>query len=784
VLEIAGEITEFVNAVRRIGSLEWLLEQTEDDVDPDEEFATVSRDGERKAYGRQLFVLASDAAAWQQLLSLWDIYQEGGAFPRGLTKFRDLFARLKEVRPWDDRDRLLRAGAAEAWQRDLADLGDELVPFEAELWLRHDPERREMLRNEFAAELQAAGGELLHELVLEEISYHGLLGRVPAWLLLDAAARREVRWMSTGNVRLFHAAGQAAFPPPGELEVYEHTNPNLGPPTDAPPRVAILDGLPVENHDLLAGRLIIDDPDDWAATTPAANRIHGTAMASIALHGDLSDPQQPPRERIYLRPILRYEAPAWVTNAQEEIPADRLVVDVIHNAVNRMLEGDSPAAPNVRVICLSVGDRSQQFDRFVSPWARLLDWLAFRHGVLFLVSAGNHPEPLHVPADVDFDDAVEVQRQTLESIRRDALSRRLLAPAESVNAVTVGAAHSDGWDGDAADGRVDPLHTVGLASVISPTTSGFRRSIKPEILLPGGRQLVRPAPAASGAERALDVVETSRAPGLLAAAPDPAAFSLNRTAHSCGTSGANAMGVRGALTILEQLDQLRDFWGEQFPGPQFDAVLVKAALAHTASWGAARDAVSSMLAAAGEASGRASIARFLGYGVATPPRSLGLDDDTRITALYAGEILEGDADHYTFPLPPALAGSTIERRLTFTLAWLTPVNAGHRNYRRAALKVEPADPSDVFGDRDEADAMATRRGTLQHEVLRGANAVPYLDGATAEFVVSCRADAGELENPVPYAFVVSLEVPIETHLPIYAEIRERLAIRVPVRPQR
>ena len=211
VLEIAGEIEEFVNAVRRIVTLEWLLEQTEDQVDPDEEFAVVSREGVRKSYGRQLFVLASDATAWAQMLRLWEIYQQDGQFPRGLTKFRDLFARLRELRPWDDRDRLLRAGAAQAWQRDLAGLGDELIPFEAELWLRRDAARRAELREAFDTDLREVGGELLQELVLEEISYHGLLGRVPAQLLLDAAARREVRWMSTANVRLFHPTGQAAF---------------------------------------------------------------------------------------------------------------------------------------------------------------------------------------------------------------------------------------------------------------------------------------------------------------------------------------------------------------------------------------------------------------------------------------------------------------------------------------------------------------------------------------------------------------------------------------------
>jgi len=486
VLEIAGEIADFDRAIRRIEGLEWLAEQTEEEaLAADEEFALIDLDGERKAYGRQLFILASDATAWQQLLRLWEMYQQGTRLPYGFTKFRDLFDQLRVLRPWDDRDRLVRAGAADAWEHDLAAAGDELVPFEIELWLRGSDERREAERDAVAEDLRSAGGELVHELILDEISYHGLLGRAPARLLKEAVERQSVLWMRTSGVRLFHAAGQAAVPLPEEV-VTEESQP--GPPPDGigtTPRVAILDGLPVENHERLAGRLLVDDPDDWATTVPVTRRLHGTQMASLALHGDLSAPQPPPDEPLYIRPILRYEAPAWVIGAREEVPVDRLVVDVIHSAVVRLFEGDDAVAPTIRVIGLAVGDRSQQFDRFISPWARLLDWLSFRHRVLFIVAAGNHLDSIRIPEATQLDDPGETQREVLDFIRRNALSRRLLAPAEAVNALTVGSGHADASGVGADGGRVDPFVTHGLPSVISPTASGFRRSIKPEVLIAG-----------------------------------------------------------------------------------------------------------------------------------------------------------------------------------------------------------------------------------------------------------------------------------------------------------
>src|SRR5206468_4304659 len=66
--------------------------------------------------------------------------------------------------------------------------------------------------------------------------------------------------------------------------------------------------------------------------------------------------------------------------------------------------------------------------------------------------------------------------------------RRLLAPAESINAVTVGATHSDGSVFPSVANRFD-LFAAGGISPISRVGHGFRRAIKPDILMPGGRVL-------------------------------------------------------------------------------------------------------------------------------------------------------------------------------------------------------------------------------------------------------------------------------------------------------
>ncbi|MGE3795518.1 MAG: hypothetical protein AB7I38_16555 [Dehalococcoidia bacterium] len=396
VLEIAGELDDFVRAVSRVPGLEYLAEEVEDKIDPDD-FAVVDRQGRRRGYARQLFLVASDGRAWQELVSLWRLFQDGGEFPAGFTPFRHMFARLRELRPWDDGDRLERTGALQTWEHELSELHDEPVEFEVELWLRSSQERRVGVVADLRADLRGAGGELLTELVFEEIDYHGVLARVPAHRLRDVVATKEVRWLRTGAVRFFHAVGQMAAWTAADDAEPERARPPVGPVASGAPRVALLDGVPLGGHGLLRDRIVIDDPEGWDATVPAARRVHGTGMASVVVHGDLNGSSPPLATPLYVRPILSPQAPDWVRDVREELPRDRLAIDVVNAAVARLFEGEA-VATGIRAIVLAVGDHALQFDRFVSPLARLLDWLAYRYEVTFLVSAGNHPVILDIPA--------------------------------------------------------------------------------------------------------------------------------------------------------------------------------------------------------------------------------------------------------------------------------------------------------------------------------------------------------------------------------------------------
>jgi hypothetical protein len=775
VLEVGGELSDFVRAVRHVDGLEFLAEQLEEKIDSDDDFTVVDQDGKVRPFQRQLFLVASDLQAWQQILSLWERFQRGESPEHGLTKFRDLFSRLKELRPWEDRDRLEHTGVLGAWAIELDSIDPEqLIFFEAELWVRRNEERREAVLANLRADLDAAGGEMVQSMVVEEIGYHGVLGKAPARLIREILELEEVRWMRTEGVRFFHAVGQIAAI--GEPE----PEPDSAPATEVEgpeglPRLALLDGVPLANHDVLSNRIQVDDPDEWDGTAPVARRVHGTAMASLVVNGDLNDPARTPLSTpLYVRPILTTDAPEWVSGAQEELPRDRLPVDFVQSAVARIFAGDAPAAPDVCTIVLAVGDRAQQFNRFVSPLARLLDWLSFKYNVLFIVAAGNHLEDLQVPADTGLEDPQELQQELLTSLQQTNAFRRLLSPTESMNALTIGASHHD-LSPTPSDDRSDGIVTLDLASPISALGLGIGRSVKPDVLFAGGRQLVRLEPPQEDGTRLATVVPTGRPPGVRVASPGGAG-ALSSSMHMTGTSVAAGLAGHRAGELLDQLNDLRREYGDEFPSATYDSVLLKAALVHGAGWGSSGGFLMAAFAEMGLPKNKDAVARFVGYGQTTSREPL-MCDTNRVTVVGAAHLTEGSAHSYSFPLPPSLSSNPARRRITLTLAWLTPINPLHRFYRRAALKVEPGgleEAGGVLGDRSDVMMNSARRGTLQHEVHRGEQAVPFAAGASLDLKVSCRAAAGTLDQAVPYALLASIEVPGSLDIPVYQEVRQSL----------
>ena len=788
VLETIGSIQNFIRAVGKVPGLEWLGEYELDNIFPDYGFED-EKSPDKQLKG-QLFLVMTDQRALQQLGSLFRIWRKNpnNTFARGLAPWKHAFKYLHTIRPWDVRDRIRETGILEDWQ-DRLQYGQENVPFEVELWFRANEGRREQAESYLRSVIVSLDGEVMQQCVIPDIAYHAVLGRIYRTqiqnIIGQLEAFQDVSLLQCEDIMHLRPVGQCAISiseDKREADVLQK-EPRPEPP-QGNPIVALFDGMPLTGHRLLDSRLVVDDPDGYENAYQANERVHGTAMASLICHGDLNEHGDVAGKPLYVRPIMKPRR-RFDGKSGEAIPADVLPTDLIHRAVRRMYEtenGEPPASPSVRVINLSICDPARPLNRDMSSWARLLDWLAWKYHVLFMVSSGNHYQDLEldVPrSDLSGLTAEERERTVVKSLAADTRNRRLLSPAETLNGLTIGAIHADA-SSTSPSHLIDPFVGTGLPSVISAQGPGYRRAIKPDVLLSGGRQFLNEKLGTTHVNATLQTNLSSSPPGQCVATPGNAG-QLDRTVHTRGTSNAAALASREASFLYDLIEQLRQQPDTLMP-TDFDVVLIKALLVHGADWADAEYRYKAALNTARNShTFRECLGRLLGYGSADIPKVMACTEQ-RATVLGFGELGDGEGAEFTLPLPPSLSAVNERRRLTITLAWLSPMNSNRQNYRVAHLWFNPKNT--IAANRICADHRAVQRGTVQHEVLEGDNAVAFQDGAMIAIKVNCRADAGDIPAPIRYGLAVTLEVAEGIDISIYQEVRERLTIRIPVQGAR
>ncbi|MDM8515661.1 S8 family peptidase [Desulfobacterales bacterium HSG16] len=787
VIETVGSVDNFANAVKRIDGLEWMGELEIDEIVPDQDFYDEKK-MDKELSGR-FYLVMTNQRALDEMLSLWRRYQadSGMQFERGLTKFRDIFLHLKDIRRWDIQDRLFETGLIDIWVETLEYDRDRIVRFEAELWFRENEKIRESSAGQVMALVQQSGGRVLGQSIIEGIAYHGLLAELPANAIRSIVENPGTELVKCESIMFFRPVGQVVTgdkPQEGKVEISDFED---MPSPGGHPVIALLDGLPLANHRLLAGRIQIDDPDDWETDYAAIERRHGTSMASLIVHGDLDGGTIPLASPIYIRPIMK-PIPWSSTPRPEGIPENCLAVDLIHRSVKRIFEGDQgekPVAPQVKIINLSVGDRSRQFTHSMSPMARLIDWLSVKYGVLFIVSAGNHPTSISIGCSQDDFEILqpgELEAETVKAIYKDARYRRLLSPAESINGLTVGAVHCDASEVGILGARLDPFERV-LPSPVSSFGGGYRRAVKPDVMFNGGKQLYRLSLRPTEQVTIEPVISLS-SPGNKVASPSSLAGERNATSYCCGTSNATALISRAAGICYDSLQQIFSEQAYAADHTLFEVPLLKALLVHGCCWGDIGNRISDVLRNPENSSQLQSlVSRWTGYGVPRLDR-VQTCTDQRATLLGFGQLSDGNAHIFRLPLPPALGSSREWRRLTVTLAWLSPIAANTQKYRISSLWFEVSGVSLATNRKEGCGGTtgwrAVRRGTVQHEIFEGQKAEPFMDGEVIEIKVNCRKDAGKIQNPIAYGLAVSLEVSEGVDIAVYNEIRTRIvpAIRI------
>ncbi len=788
VIETRGRIEDFYRAAQAIG-MGWLGEIDLDDLEPDEDFYIPGKSGQRteKHLDGRLYLGMTDQRALEELLGIWKRFKKEQSLGRGNAKWQDFFSHAKEIRRWGVKDRLLDSGILDDWAQNIENDPNAPVNFRVELWYPAKPDNSSRQAHQQAEEntvrqaIIAADGEILANMRIDEIHFHALKGRIPvsvarsAFLVRESEDEAVLATLFRNNaIKTFLPIAQGVTSLPSEGEPSIFLSKSL--PSDKSPVVALLDGYPFAQHDVLNNRIVVHDPDTLLSKYPhTKNMRHGTAMASLIVHGELDANEPPLNRRIFCRPIL--EPNLMSLNEDEHISETIFAEDRIHKAIVEMFEGNEPTAPTVCIVNLSVG--GQQFFREISSWARLIDWLIWKYKLLFCISAGNQGEDINI----GLDESSFLARSNKEKItnllrhhQSTLFDRRLLNPGEAINALTIGAQHKDYSTIAYLANRVDLLPSNDLPNPASCLGLGFRQAIKPEILLPGGRQLYRYYPTSKGA---YSIDKSKIAPGQKTAAPDHTG--TGATDHHIwtrGTSNATALATRAAARLYEILEELQALPGGQCINRDTTAPLLKALLVHSATWPDEAIDVLKTVVPKGKKQKR-GIARFLGYGVADPARVEACTAQ-RATVLGAGLLQQDEAHEYEFPLPVELSNTTEWRRLIITLAWLTPVNPAHRVYRKAKLSFQPPQKEDLLAvNRQHADWQQVQKGTVQHEILDGKKASIFQDGDNLRIKIAAQGDTGQkFDEAIPYGLAVTLEVTEQSGIPIYERIREKLAVRI------
>ncbi|MFB9244509.1 S8 family peptidase [Massilia antarctica] len=790
VFEIAGTIPDFLKAAKRIPGLE-IIAESEVEFSADENFATIDKRKGKEGLDRtdvpvdgRFYLAMPDVEALKQLVSLWERWRDGRPLD-GFAPFTHLFEQLHGLRTWGAKDRITDE-AITFWKEEASQSLGLPVRTEVELWFRQSATDRKRVSSEFAALLVEVGGTIVHEIVIPEIAYHGALIDIPFSEIDGLIHRRAVLLALADDVMFLRPQSTFACiddnEPVDDLSLSEESVSSST--ALRQPIAALLDGVPVQGHSLLANRLLLDDPDDLQSRAIVSGRLHGTAMASLIVHGDLNTKELPLTRPLYVRPLLL----ASREGAEHSDPS-LLLVDTIYRAKLRMKGGgiEEGAAPTVFLVNLSIGDARRPFTQLISPLARVIDYLSEKYSLLFLVSAGNISAPLEIEGFTnwsDFETALSSVREkaVLSALNSDKHQRSILSPAESLNSLTIGAQHHDSVPNRTVSNRaVDPFEDRHLPNVSSALGLGYRRAVKPEIYFPGGREHLRMT--ASGAVIKASIAPTQRTYGLSAAAPDPTGQGrTNYTSYSDGTSSATALATRSAHLIFDAL--LGD--GEEsvladMP-PNFYAVTVKALLLHSSRW---RDNAEVLKEVCGPTDKKRHVersenaSRFIGFGVPDIAEVIECSSN-RATLIGYDSLMPDHAHCYKIPLPPSLERVTEPRSLSITIAWLSPIKPGHQSYRCVRLEATPLnnEPVEAFGverrKQQPSDAIV-KRGSIFHERYYGDKAIAFIDDGHLNLVVWCKQDAGGIEDKVRYCIVVTIEAGI--NVPVYDEIELRLRVQ-------
>lgn len=770
VFEVATGIDDFKQAIKS-SKLEWMCEyDTDFNSDNSFYYSEPQNFPTPSKISGKLYMTIANKAAILQLLSLWEKYKLNRDFPKGLAKFKNLFSRLKDIRKWNSHDRFESTGVKD-YIRDQLSQHPSSIKIEVELWYRHSSLKRAQARKSIEDSLYQYEGTIVKECTYSEIGYHGLIVEYPAFKMQEMIDDRDNDLINNDNIMWIRSSGQVVRL--DKSEVFQiQIEQEIDSFSEAKPVIALFDGYPMANHKLLRKKLEIADPDQYGNQYLAKNMIHGTAMASLIIYGDLNHQIGQLNSPLYVRPILKPIIDPHTGDAKSEsVPNDELIVDLLHRAVKEIK--DDPKYNSIRVINLSIGNKDRPFNFEISPEARMIDYLSEKYNLLFFVSAGNTNSysKLNILTSKFVNLSIDEQSKLLQQNKwLNQKGGRILSPAESINAITVGALNDDNCQySNPTYGYINLKK--GYPALYSALGGGFNNSIKPDCVNIGGREAYIIRNWGSSELNLSPALPNTKGPGVLTAAPE----NTTNVRYSCGTSDATALSSRICANLLPILHRVPNL---SLP-PEYESVALKTMYIHCCSWDKLGNYIKEEVIDSNANNKRYQVSRWIGYGVPNPG-FVNYCTDQRVTLIGYGEIFQNHEIEFSFPLPQSLIAKAIQKTLTITLGWMSKISVKNKSYQLAKLSFKPKDdilkslmPNNIRAD---VDYNSSRRGTVQHEIFRDSKASTYLSDDKFVVTVSCKKEKA-LTKPTKFVLMATIEIPASSNINIYQEVKSAIVQR-------
>jgi len=442
------------------------------------------------------------------------------------------------------------------------------------------------------------------------------------------------------------------------------------------PAICILDSGVTHTHLLLEHSLAAQDVHtfnpNWGTGDSAAWQGHGTAMAGVALYGDLQHTLEENGDF-----VLHHRLESVKMLHPEGLQHDPLLYGAVTAECIARVEIQAPLRK--RVICLAVTSNETISSGRPSSWSAEIDTLSYaggEDGRLIIISAGNLKRENIVSQNyLDITDLEQVQN-----------------PAQSWNALTVGAFTEKTVIQDALFNGWTPIAPVGDLNPTSSTSVMWQRQwpIKPDIVCEGGNW------ATDGEQ-----IDSPEDLALLTTHHDP---QVQQFTTIRDTSAAAARVSEIAARILAARPNL---WTET----------VRGLLIHSARW---TQAMQARINAAANMTQKTALVRRYGYGVPDYTRAL-LSSINDVTLIAEDSIQPfrrnenntvvcNQMNLHLMPWPKAeleaLGATEIELRVT--LSYFIEPNPGERGWTRRHRYASHALRFALKRDLESVDAFRAR----------------------------------------------------------------------------